>query len=94
MVKKGGGGLSSSKDPKAAVAPTVEDSPPDRSSDPKRQPSYLTSGEVASQFGVNRRTITRWTAGGLVSYNLTLGGHRRFNSEVIERLRDKEADNG
>jgi excisionase family DNA binding protein len=46
----------------------------------------LTPSEVASLFRVNPKTVTRWARAGRISCVKTLGGHRRFKADEIERL--------
>jgi excisionase family DNA binding protein len=50
----------------------------------------LLPSEVAALFHVHPRTVTRWARSGRMPADgviRTLGGHRRFKSAVIERLR-------
>ena len=52
----------------------------------------LTPAEVAVMFRVNPKTVTRWARAGKISAIRTLGGHRRFRRDEIERvLRAEEA---
>ncbi len=46
----------------------------------------MTAGEVAREFGVHRKTITRWEQKGLLSCIRTLGGHRRYRASDIAAL--------
>ena len=46
----------------------------------------LTSGEVATMFQVNPKTVTRWARAGKISAVRTLGGHRRFRTGEIRRF--------
>jgi len=48
--------------------------------------ALLTPAEVAERFGVNVKTITRWADAGLLTCQRTLGGHRRFSAEQVERM--------
>jgi excisionase family DNA binding protein len=48
---------------------------------------FLTPSEVASALGVSPNTVTRWAREGRMPYQMTLGGHRRFDAAVIEELR-------
>jgi excisionase family DNA binding protein len=55
----------------------------------RRAPStarFLLPGEVADVFGVSPKTITRWAKEGRLPFRKTLGGHRRFDPEVISDL--------
>ena len=50
-------------------------------------PRLLTAGEVASMFGVDAKTVTRWAkAGKLPAPVKTLGGHRRWYEGDIRPL--------
>jgi excisionase family DNA binding protein len=49
--------------------------------------AYLTRSDVARLLAVAPTTVTRWAHEGLLPYQLTLGGHHRFEPDVIERLR-------
>jgi len=54
----------------------------------------LTPGEVAKQFRVDPKTVTRWAAAGRISSIRTPGGHRRFRkSEVTALLAGKSPQN-
>jgi len=48
----------------------------------------LTPGEVATLFGVDPRTVTRWAAAGRIRSLRTPGGHRRFRESEVRRLLD------
>ena len=50
--------------------------------------TLLTPGEVASIFGVNPKTVTRWERAGKLRAIRTLGGHRRFLASEVRRLRE------
>lgn len=39
---------------------------------------WLRSSEVASMFGVDRRTVLNWARTGRLNSQRTLGGHRRY----------------
>jgi len=45
----------------------------------------LTPAEVAKLFRVDPKTVTRWAKGGKLSSIRTLGGHRRYRKEEIDR---------
>jgi excisionase family DNA binding protein len=53
--------------------------------DPKQSP-VLSAGEVAREFGVDPKTVTRWAKAGKLKSVRTLGGHRRFKREDIEAI--------
>lgn len=46
----------------------------------------LTPGEVAAQFRVDPKTVTRWAAAGRIGSIRTPGGHRRFRESEIRAL--------
>jgi DNA-binding transcriptional MerR regulator len=51
-----------------------------------RVASFLRSAEVAAIFQVSPKTVARWAQLGLLPYQRTLGGHRRYPAAVIEEL--------
>lgn len=46
----------------------------------------LTPSEVAKKFRVDPKTVTRWANAGKLSSIRTLGGHRRYHADEVERL--------
>lgn len=46
----------------------------------------LTPAEVARIFRVDPKTVTRWAKAGRLECVMTLGGHRRYHRDQIERL--------
>jgi excisionase family DNA binding protein len=46
----------------------------------------LTPAEVAARFRVDPKTVTRWAKAGKLSSIRTLGGHRRYRANEIEKL--------
>jgi excisionase family DNA binding protein len=48
---------------------------------------FLTRSEVSRLLGVSPNTVTRWAREGRLSCQVTLGGHHRFERELVERLR-------
>lgn len=48
--------------------------------------TMLSCAEVARQFGVNPKTVTRWAKAGKIAAVRTLGGHRRYRSSEVKRL--------
>ncbi|MCL6422904.1 BldC family transcriptional regulator [Brachybacterium sp. JHP9] len=48
--------------------------------------ALLTPAEVARLFRVDPKTVTRWAMSGKLSPLRTLGGHRRYRREEVERL--------
>ena len=47
----------------------------------------LTPGEVAALFKVDPKTVTRWAKAGKLTCIRTLGGHRRYRREEVEKVR-------
>jgi excisionase family DNA binding protein len=47
---------------------------------------YLTPADVARLVGVSATTVTRWAREGKIPCQVTLGGHRRFDPDVIDEL--------
>ena len=48
---------------------------------------FLTRSEVSRLLGVSPNTVTRWAREGRLPCQVTLGGHHRFDRELIEQLR-------
>jgi excisionase family DNA binding protein len=48
---------------------------------------YMTRAAVARLLGVSPNTVTRWAREGKLPFQLTLGGHHRFERSVIDNLR-------
>jgi excisionase family DNA binding protein len=48
---------------------------------------FLTRSEVSKLLGVSPNTVTRWAREGRLPCQVTLGGHHRFNRELVEQLR-------
>lgn len=46
----------------------------------------MTPGEVAREFKVDPKTVTRWAKAGKLTSIRTLGGHRRFMRAEVEKL--------
>jgi len=56
---------------------------------PKREigiDPLLTPSEVASLFGVDPKTVTRWATEGKLTSLRTLGGHRRYIESEVRSL--------
>lgn len=64
---------------------------PDVPDEPSAPPAdtLLTPGEVARLFGVDPKTVTRWSAAGKLTALRTLGGHRRYRSEEVRALLER-----
>ena len=48
--------------------------------------AYLTAAQVAERLGVSAKTVTRWAKAGRLAHQRTLGGHRRYDPDQVERL--------
>ncbi len=48
--------------------------------------SWLTASQAAARLQVSAKTVTRWANQGRLQHRRTLGGHRRFDPEVIDAL--------
>jgi excisionase family DNA binding protein len=48
---------------------------------------FLTRSDVSRLLGVSPNTVTRWAREGRLSCQVTLGGHHRFERELVEQLR-------
>lgn len=53
-----------------------------------RDERLMTPSEVASLFGVDPRTVTRWATAGRLTPVRTPGGHRRYRRTEVMALRD------
>jgi excisionase family DNA binding protein len=56
---------------------------------PRPAPStatFLRSAQVAEIFQVSSKTVARWAQHGLLPYQRTLGGHRRYPEQAIREL--------
>jgi excisionase family DNA binding protein len=51
---------------------------------------FLTRSEVSKLLGVSPNTVTRWAREGRLACLVTLGGHHRFDRDVVERLRKQQ----
>jgi excisionase family DNA binding protein len=49
-----------------------------------RYPELMLPTEVATVFGVDAKTVTRWAKAGKLTSIRTLGGHRRYMRSEIE----------
>jgi excisionase family DNA binding protein len=57
----------------------------DRRPEPRRL-RLLRRSEVAEMLGVTPNTVSRWAREGRLPSVATLGGHRRYEVEVVEEL--------
>lgn len=51
----------------------------------------LTTGEVAALAGVDPSTVVAWAEDGRLPCRRTLGGHRRFDPDVVADVLDVPA---
>jgi excisionase family DNA binding protein len=51
------------------------------------RPRYLNAKQAAQRLAVSPKTITRWAKQGRLPHLRTLGGHRRYDPEMVEQLR-------
>ena len=49
-------------------------------------PAWLTASLAAARLQVSAKTVTRWANQGRLQHRRTLGGHRRFDPELIDAL--------
>jgi excisionase family DNA binding protein len=47
---------------------------------------WLTAAQVAARLHVSPKTVSRWAKNGQLAHRRTLGGHRRYDPDQIERL--------
>lgn len=48
--------------------------------------AYIRTAEAAKMLRVSPKTVSRWAKQGKLPHVVTLGGHRRFPAEAIQRL--------
>jgi excisionase family DNA binding protein len=46
----------------------------------------MTPAEVAALFRVDPKTVTRWADAGKLTAVRTLGGHRRYRQDEVQKL--------
>jgi excisionase family DNA binding protein len=49
-------------------------------------PAWLTTNQAAARLHVSAKTVTRWANQGRLPHQRTVGGHRRFDPELIDAL--------
>jgi excisionase family DNA binding protein len=49
-------------------------------------PTWLTTSEAAQRLHVTAKTVARWASEGRLTHRRTLGGHRRYDPELIDAL--------
>jgi excisionase family DNA binding protein len=48
--------------------------------------TWLTASEAAQRLHVSPKTVARWASEGRLAHRRTLGGHRRYDPELIDAL--------
>jgi excisionase family DNA binding protein len=81
-------GQASSEIRSESAVPAPRLSVSDRAGDMVPDDRLLTPAEVASLFGVDPRTVTRWATSGRLTPVRTPGGHRRYRRSEVLGLRD------
>lgn len=51
---------------------------------------YIKTAEVARLLRVSPKTVSRWAREGKLPHLVTLGGHRRFPGDQIQRLAERQ----
>jgi excisionase family DNA binding protein len=64
-------------------------SPHDQGTHDVHDARFLTRSEVADLLGVSPTTVTRWAREGRLPCRKTLGGHHRFDPDVIDQVRER-----
>jgi excisionase family DNA binding protein len=49
-------------------------------------PVWLTPSQAAARLCVSPKTVSRWATQGRLQHRRTLGGHRRFDPDLIDAL--------
>ena len=49
-------------------------------------PAWLRTSQAAARLQVSAKTVTRWANQGRLQHRRTLGGHRRYDPELIDAL--------
>jgi excisionase family DNA binding protein len=49
-------------------------------------PTWLTASQAARRLHVSPKTVARWANEGRLAHRRTLGGHRRFDPELLDAL--------
>jgi excisionase family DNA binding protein len=48
--------------------------------------TWLTASQAAARLHVSAKTVARWANQGRLQHRRTLGGHRRFDPQLIDAL--------
>jgi excisionase family DNA binding protein len=49
-------------------------------------PAWLTPSQAAARLHVSAKTVASWANQGRLQHRRTLGGHRRFDPQLIDAL--------
>jgi excisionase family DNA binding protein len=49
-------------------------------------PIWLTASQAAARLQVSAKTVTRWANQGRLPHQRTVGGHRRYDPQLIDAL--------
>ena len=49
-------------------------------------PTWLKTSEAAQRLHVSAKTVSRWASEGRLEHRRTLGGHRRYDPELVDAL--------
>jgi excisionase family DNA binding protein len=49
---------------------------------------WLRASQAAARLHVSPKTVARWASEGRLTHRRTLGGHRRYDPELIDALVD------
>ena len=49
-------------------------------------PAWLTASQAAARLHVSAKTVARWANEGRLAHQRTVGGHRRFDPDLIDAL--------
>jgi excisionase family DNA binding protein len=53
---------------------------------PESSQRWLTGSQAAARLHVSAKTVARWASQGRLQHRRTLGGHRRYDPELIDAL--------
>jgi excisionase family DNA binding protein len=48
--------------------------------------TWLTASQASARLHVSPKTVARWASQGRLEHRRTLGGHRRYDPELIDAL--------
>jgi excisionase family DNA binding protein len=48
--------------------------------------AWLRTSQAAARLQVSAKTVARWASEGRLQHRRTLGGHRRFDPELLDAL--------